>query len=54
MDHQRMVINMNKTRLCTIEQVQQFLARSQEIAFGGASGDEERYGHISRVLKRFG
>jgi transposase InsO family protein len=48
-----MVINMNETRLRTIEQVQQFLAGSEEIEFSAAGGDEERYGHISRVLKRF-
>jgi hypothetical protein len=48
-----MMTNMNETRLRTIEQVQQFLAASQEIEFSAAGGDEERYGHISRVLKRF-
>jgi hypothetical protein len=48
-----MVINMNETRLHTIEQVQQFLAGSEETEFSAAGGDEERYGHISRVLKRF-
>ena len=44
---------MNETRLRTIEQVKQFLAASQEIEFTAAGGDEERYGHISRVLRRF-
>ena len=48
-----MVINMNETRLRTIEQVQQFLAGSQEIEFSAAGGDQERYEHISRVLRRF-
>lgn len=48
-----MVINMNETRLRTIEQVKQFLAGSQEIGFTAVGGDKERYEHISRVLRRF-
>ncbi len=48
-----MVINMNETRLCTIEQVKQFLGASAEIDFSAHGGDLERYAHISDVLKRF-
>ena len=48
-----MVINMNETKLCTIEQVEQFLSASTEIVFSAHGEDIERYGHISRVLKRF-
>jgi hypothetical protein len=48
-----MVINMNEERLCTIEQVEQFLSASAPIEFSASGDDTERYGHISRVLKRF-
>ncbi len=48
-----MVINMDESRLRTIEQVEQFLAASAEVAFTAHGGDLERYAHISRVLKRF-
>ncbi|MDD5296965.1 MAG: hypothetical protein PHU46_08635 [Rhodocyclaceae bacterium] len=44
---------MNETRLCTIEQIEQFLAGSGAVAFSGSGNDAERYGHISRVLARF-
>jgi hypothetical protein len=50
---QRMVINMDESQLRTIEQIEQFLSASAEIAFTAHSGDLERYAHISRVLKRF-
>jgi transposase InsO family protein len=48
-----MVINMNETRLSTIEQIEQFLSASATIEFTKAGSDGERYAHISRVLKRF-
>lgn len=48
-----MVINMNETKLRTIEQVEQFLAGCVDIAFTAHGNDVERYAHISRVLKRF-
>jgi hypothetical protein len=48
-----MVINMNEERIDTIEQVEQFLGASARIEFSGTGNDSERYGHISRVLKRF-
>jgi len=44
---------MNEERIGTIEQVEQFLGASAEIEFSGTGDDSERYGHISRVLKRF-
>ncbi len=49
-----MVINMNETRLCTIEQIEEFLSASAEVDFSAHGGDLERYAHISDVLKRFG
>jgi transposase InsO family protein len=48
-----MVIDMNETRLCTIEQIEQFLNASAQVEFSKYGDDAERYGHISRVLKRF-
>lgn len=48
-----MVINMDESQLGTIEQIEQFLAASAEVAFTAHGDDLERYAHISRVLKRF-
>ena len=50
---QRMVINMDESQLRTIEQIEQFLGASAEVAFTAHGDDLERYAHISRVLKRF-
>ncbi len=44
---------MNETRLCTIEQIEQFLSASAQIEFTAHGNDTQRYEHISRVLKRF-
>ena len=44
---------MDESRLRTIEQIEQFLSASALVAFSPPAGDCERYGHISRVLKRF-
>jgi hypothetical protein len=49
-----MVINMNETRLCTIEQIEQFLNACTQVKFSKSRDDSERYNHISRALKRFG
>jgi transposase InsO family protein len=48
-----MIIDMNETKLCTIEQIEQFLTASSAVVFTGNGEDAERYAHISRVLKRF-
>lgn len=53
----RMVIDMDETRLRTIEQLEEFLRATPEVAFtahgvGGTAGNQ-RYEHISRVLARF-
>jgi len=48
-----MVINMNEERLFSIDQIEAFLSGSAAIEFSVAGDDSERYGHISRVLKRF-
>ena len=44
---------MNETRLCTIEQIEQFLSACTQVKFSKSGDDSERYEHISRVLKRF-
>ena len=49
----RMVINMDESRLRTIEQIEQFLSASTLVAFSKHGDDSERYEHITRVLKRF-
>jgi len=48
-----MVINMNDSKLRTIEQIEAFLRGSNLIEFSGYGDDTERYAHIGRVLKRF-
>lgn len=48
-----MVINMDETRLRTIEQIEQFLCACGPVEFSATGDDSERYGHISRVLRRF-
>jgi hypothetical protein len=37
-----MVINMNETRLRTIEQIEQFLSTSEQIAFAAHGDDSDR------------
>jgi len=44
---------MNEERLKTIEQIEAFLDGSAAVEFSVAGDDAERYGHISRILKRF-
>ena len=48
-----MVINMNEERLRTIQQIEAFLSGSEAVSFLPDGSDDERYGHISRVLSRF-
>ena len=48
---------MAETRLRTIEQLQQFLSATPEVAFkappAGSAADNQRYEHVSRMLTRF-
>ena len=48
-----MVINMDESRLRTIEQIEQFLSASALVAYSKHADDSERREHIARVLKRF-
>ena len=47
-----MIIDMNESRLRTIEQIETFLAGSIEVQFSQQDNDGERYAHLSRVLNR--
>lgn len=49
-----MVINMNDTRLCTIEQIEQFLGASAQIDFSAHGGDLERFGYHQRGKRERG
>ena len=50
-----MVIDMNETKLTTLEQLRAFLAGTDEVRFcATGKGADERYRHIAGVLARFG
>jgi transposase InsO family protein len=49
-----MVIDMNETRLCSLEQLQTFLDATAEVRFFPSEGEDARYAHLVAVLKRFG
>lgn len=50
-----MVIDMNETKLTTLEQVRAFLAGTAGVGFCATrAGEDERYWHIAGVLARFG
>lgn len=52
-DHPRMVIDMNEARLETIEQIQEFLAGTADIAFTVPTEEAKRHRFVVTVLKRF-
>lgn len=49
-----MVIDMNETKLTTLAQLDEFVAGTAAVVFQPKLGDDERYRHISGVLRRFG
>lgn len=50
-----MVIDMNETKLTTLEQIRAFLSGTAEVGFRiSEEGEDGRYRHISAVLTRFG
>jgi hypothetical protein len=49
-----MVIEMNDKCLVSLEQLRAFLAGTEQVELGGCGNDEQRYGRIAQVLKRFG
>ena len=52
-DHQPMVIDMNYTKLFTLEQLRGFLAGSADLALTPAANPAAGYAFIKQVLKRF-
>ncbi len=50
-----MVSNMDETKLRSVAQLREFLEVTPDIAFTriARTAQNERYAHISRVLKRF-
>ena len=51
---QGMVIDMNETRLCSLEQLQAFVEATAQAQFLPSEGEDARYAHIEAVLKRLG
>jgi transposase InsO family protein len=51
---QGMVIDMNETRLGSLEQLQAFLGATAQVQFSPSEGEDARYAHMEAVLKRFG
>ncbi len=51
---QGMVIDMNETRVCSLEQLQAFVEATAQVQFSPSQGEDARYAHIAAVLKRFG
>jgi hypothetical protein len=51
---QGMVIDMNETRLCSLEQLQAFVDATAEVRFLPCEGEDARYAHIEAVLKHLG
>lgn len=51
---QGMVIDMNETRVCSLEQLQAFLDGTAQVQFLPFEGDDTRYAHIEAALRRFG
>lgn len=49
-----LVIDMDKTRLQTISQLQAFLAGKQKVLFTVPDSKDRRYAHIVTVAHRFG
>ena len=52
-DHSRMVIDMNETKLTTIGQIREFLAGTTAIEWTPEDDDTVRYAFIGNVLSRF-
>ena len=53
-DHRLMVVDMNESKIRTLEQVRQFLGGTADVQFAFRGDDAARYAHIAEVLRRFG
>jgi transposase InsO family protein len=49
-----MVIDMSEQKLVTLAQLRQFLEGTEGVEFHRCRGDDQRYGHIESVVRRFG
>jgi transposase InsO family protein len=48
-----MVIDMNETKLTTLAQLEAFVAGTEAVVFQAKAGEDNRYRHVSEVLRRF-
>ena len=53
-DHPSMVIDMNESKIRTVEQVRQFLQGTLDVEFLPHGDDEARYAHVAEVVRRLG
>jgi transposase InsO family protein len=53
-DHRAMVIDMNDSRIGTLEQLRRFLDGTLDVQFAPATDAASRYAHVARVVQRFG
>ena len=49
-----MVVDMNESKIRTLDQVRQFLCGTVDVQFAFCGDDAARYAHIAEVLRRFG
>jgi len=53
MDHQGMVIDMNESKLATLEQIREFLAGTSDVAFAIPAEEPRLRAFVAKVLRRF-
>ena len=53
-DHHCMVIEMNDSKLATIEQLRSWMAGASDVVLTPLDGVRQRYEFIEQVLRRFG
>ena len=51
-DHPSMVIDMNESKVRTVQQVREFLQGTRDVEFLPHGDDEARYGHVVDVVRR--
>ncbi len=49
-----MVIDMSEQKLVTLAQLRQFVEGTEGVEFQGCGPEDQRYGHIESVVRRFG
>ena len=53
-DHPSMVIDMNESKVRTVQQVREFLQGTRDVEFLPHGDDEARYAHVAEVVRRLG